>query len=75
MVRDQGVGGSNPLSPPVRAYHTILSVTTPTNLDWIGPVRVKGTVDYEAEGDPALVSVPEVERLQTELPLPEPERK
>jgi hypothetical protein len=40
-----------------------------------GPVRVKGTVDYDAEGTPALVSVAEVERLQTELPLPEPEHR
>jgi hypothetical protein len=39
------------------------------------PVRVKGTVDYDAEGNPALVSVAEVERLQTELPLPEPEHR
>lgn len=37
-----------------------------------GPVRVTGTVDYDAEGTPTHISVTEVERLQTELPFPEP---
>ena len=37
------------------------------------PVRVKGTVDYDAEGNSTHISVTEVERLQTELPFPEPD--
>lgn len=37
-----------------------------------GPVRVKGVVDYDAEGNPIHVAVAEVERLQGELPFPEP---
>ena len=119
LVRDQGVGGSNPLSPtnskaligthsgrnwaqlreseaqsyplcrhctkhPVYLYpgasvpyHFVGDDDDKFRLDFSykGPVRVKGTVDYDAEGNPTHVSVAEVERLQTELPLPEPEHR
>ena len=61
---------------PVRAYRTIFVGDDDDkfrlDFSYKGPVRVKGTVDCDAEGNPAHVSVAEVERLQSELPLLSP---